>query len=400
MNKILKVIISAIICLALLVVPMTAMAEEGIDYNINYETYLTEGTNTYTVFDNVPYTVFILYPSAVGDYTITANANIGIVSYLDMWVQFEPTVDNVNTNTITWNCTDVNQAIMIAISPNASEEVITVTRTDPDASKEIPWTIYKNVKAPEKFQMPDFVDVDAFDDGYVDFEDSVIDDAILGDDGYYHLNDKNGPILFANLNDSIMSLYTMVGYGKIAAIYYDDAGEVVKKVDYTDAFNAYIAALPVNDQGTPTSYYYPLTADLIEMFKEIGASHEWYSGETWVYDSEDAWLFACYYDENVTSMDESSKNNQDNDGESDVDDNNDVSDDKTDDKTSGTENKENENPGDTTDKNDSNNNAESGKDTNINTDSKTTSPKTGDSVASVSIALICAVAVALGIKKK
>ncbi len=384
MKKTFKIIISAIICFALLLVPMTVMAEEGIDYNINYETFLTEGTNNYAMDGTVPYTVYILYPTAVGEYTITSNAKMGIASYLDMWVQFEPTEEIVNLNTITWDCTDVNQAIMIAISPNASEESITVTRKDPDASQEIPWIIYENTTTPEKFEMPDFVDVDAFDDGYVDFEDDVIDDAVLGDDGYYHLNDKNGPVLFANLNDSIMSLYTMSCYGSVAAVQYDDNGVVTKKVDYTDAFYAYVEALPTDANGTITSYYYPLTADLIEMFKEVGTSNGWYDGDSaWVYASEDAWLYACYYDEDVTTMD--SDSNSGNDTENDSNDTN------TETNNGGSNNTVGGSTNNTT-----GNTTGAGS----NTDSDTKSPATGDNAVALTVAMLSAAALVFGVKVK
>lgn len=384
MKKTFKIIISAIICVALLLVPITVMADEGIDYNINYETNLTEGTNNYAIDSTVPYTVYILYPSAVGDYTITSSDCImGIVSYIDMWVQFEPTEENVNSNELKWACTDTNQAIMVAVKSEASEVSITVTWSDPTVV-EIPWTVYENTVTPEKFEMPDFVDVDAFDDGYVDFEDSVVDDAVLGDDGYYHLNDKNGPVLFANLNDSIMSLYTMVGYGKISAIYYDDAGEVVEKVDYTDAFNEYVAALPTNDQSAITSYYYPLTADLIEMFKEVGATHDWYGGDApWVYASEDAWLYACYYDEAVTTMG-SSANDGSNTGSNNNDSNNSGS-------TGG--NTTNNNTSGNTDTNNNTNN-------NTNTDTSNKAPATGDSSVALAVAMLSAAALVIGVKAK
>ena len=145
----------------------------------------------------------------------------------------------------------------------------------------------------------------------------------MGDDGFYHLNEKNGPVLFVNLNDSIMSIYEMSGYGRVAAIYYDDAGNVEKKVDYTEAFNQYVAALSTNSSGVIDSYYYPLTYDLIEMFKEIGTTHDWYDGnDAWVYNSDDAWMFACYYDEDVVSMnpDENDINKDDTNNDTNIDD--------------------------------------------------------------------------------
>lgn len=387
MKKIFKITISLILALAIIVIPMTVMAATNYETS---KTKLTEGTNAYTLSTKYDYTVYILNPSAAGDFTITTNDGvIGIVSYLDMWVQYDPTEEIVNLNTIEWTCTDKNQSIMIAVKSDKAEVSITVTRKDLDTSNEVEWTIYENQKAPEKFVMPDFVDISAFDDGYVDFEDSVIDNAVLGDDGYYHLNKKDGPVLFANLDDSIMSLYAMSGYGKIAAIYYDDAGEVTKKVDYTDAFNQYIAALPANDSGIVTSYYYPLNADLIEMFKEIGDTHGWYSGdEAWVYASEDAWLYACYFDENVTSMNASENEDKEDDKNDNGNDNN-----------SNTDNNTNNNQSSNT--NGSANNVIGGTNTNTNTDTTNKSPVTKDSITAVlAVAMLSVAAVVFSAKKK
>ncbi len=387
MKKIFKIALSAILCIAFLLVPMTATADEGIDYNINYEIFLTEGTSNYAIDSTVPYTVYYLYPSAVGDYTITSSDCVmGIVSYTDMWVLFEPTEEIVNLNTVTWPCTDVNQAIMIALSSDADEISITVTRKDPDLSQEVPWIIHKNTPAPQKFVMPDFVNVDAFDDCYVDITDDVIDDAILGDDGYYHLNDKNGPVLFANLNESVMSLYTMASYGSVAAVQYDDNGDVTKKVDYTEAFNEYVAALPTDNSGNITSYYYPLTDDLIEIFKEVGSSHDWYSADgAWIYASEDAWLYACYFDEAVTILDLSSSDNNNNNNN-------------TNDGSNGIAGGATTNTPTTNTNTDANNNTNTSTDT--NNDSATKSPTTGDSVASLSIAMLSAAALVIGVKIK
>ena len=294
MNKIFKIALSLIICLTLLVVPMSVMAEEGIDYNINYETYLTKGSNVCPIDSTVPYSVFILYPTETGVYTITCEENIGLVSYLDMWVQFEPTEDNVNQKSITWTCNDVNQAIMIAIKSELSEVVVDVVCGSSVEEEEVDWIVYENTVDFDAISMPESVDTSTLNK--VNFTDDIIDDVVLGDDGYYHLNDKTGPIVYINLNDSAMSLYTMVGYGKLSAIYYDEDGKVTKKVNYTDAFNEYVAQLPVDSADAITSYYFPLTADLIEMFKEIGATRDWYSGDSaWIYDSADAWMYACYY---------------------------------------------------------------------------------------------------------
>lgn len=371
MKKLFSVLISAIIVLALLLVPMTVAAES--DYKLS-SSKLVDGTNTYSMETGVQYTVFILEPSDIGEYTISTNDGlIGIVSYIDMWVQYEPTEENVNLNTIEWKCTDKNQGIMVAIIANSSTVSIDVSRKDLDTSDEIPWIIYENTAKVEKFELPSFVDVDAFDDGYVDFEDSQIDDAVLGDDGYYHLNDKNGPILFANLNDSIMSLYTIINYGKLSAVFYDENGKALEVVEYTDAFIEYLDALPTDANGNITSFYYPLTDDLIKMFKDIGNTNDWYSGDNpWVYESEDAWLFACYYDSDVISMDPA-------DNETNVEDN---------DKEDSDVNDDTNNDGDI-DNDDANDNTnDKDQNGNINADVSDKSPATGDNAIVFAIAIL------------
>lgn len=387
MKNIIKIVVSAIVCMTLLLVPMTVMAEEGVTYNISNST-LVEGTKTYAIDTTVPYTVFKLYPTDVGEFTITSSDCVmGIVSYLDMWVQYEPTEEIVNLNEISWSCNDTNQSIMVGVKSDSSEVSITVTRQKQNIV-EIPWTIYENKATPEKFEMPDFVDTNAFVDGYVDFEDSVIDNAVLGDDGYYHLNTKDGPILFANLHDSIMSLYDMSGYGRVAAIYYDN-GEVIKKVDYTAAFNEYIDALPTGAGGAISSYYYPLTADLIEMFKEIGATHDWYNGDdAWVYESEDAWLYACYFDEAVTTMDpadyESGSNLGGNTNSGNSNSNQNIN------------NNKNSNTNTNTNTNSTTGNTTNG---NTNTDTSNKAPATGDCGLSVAVAMLSLATLVIGTKK-
>ncbi len=252
------------------------------------ETPLVVGTNDYTVSSTYVYTVYIFTPDAEGKYTFSSdNSLMGIVSYIDMWVQYDPSAENVNANSFEWECTGVGQAIMVAVL--ADTDVATITVEYEEVIKdEIEWTIYENVVTPEAFVFEG--DVEAL--LYVDTFDEIVDAAVLGEDGFYHLNTVDGPILYANLNDDLMSLMSAYGYGQLKDIVYDEDGNVISKIDYNTAFEAYMNCADAD------TYLYPLTADLMEMFINVGEEQGWYGEEGWVGgDLDDAWMFACYYAE-------------------------------------------------------------------------------------------------------
>ncbi len=260
-----------------------------IDWSFGFDYYtVSEGDNLITADPNNAYNVFAFAPEATGNYTFSSDdALVGIISYNGMWISIEPSAETITESSVEWECTGVGQTIFIAVAPNgetanlniAYEEVIKV---------EIPWTYYENEVTPEAFVFEG--DAEAL--LYVDTFDEIVDTAVLGEDGFYHLNSADGPILYANINDDLMSLLSAYGYGQLKDIIYDEEGNVIAKVDYNTAFEAYMNC------ADAAIYLYPLTADLKEMFIKVGAEQNWYGEEGWVGgDLEDAWMFACYYSE-------------------------------------------------------------------------------------------------------
>lgn len=266
---------------------------EDVNYAISGDV-LVVGENVCVVDGGYQYTLYAFEPTETGKYTITSNDSL-LGNLGGTWHYYQaPTADNVNSSTLVWECTSVGQSAIIAVMANTNIANITITREDLDTSDEVQWTVYDNTTTPVPFEY----EGDTSELVPVDIENDIIDSAVLGEDGYYHLNSADGPILYANLNEvNLQSLAAIIGYGKLSAVYYDDeTGAVVAKVDYTEAVTEYINCAYVDDTG---ALYYPLTADLIEMFQEVGATNEWYDGYTWVHDSADAWMFACYYVETV-----------------------------------------------------------------------------------------------------
>ena len=282
MKKIVR-IIALLLMLLMLPLPLVSYAEA--DYILS-ETGLSVGEINYDVNSDHKYTVLVFCPTEAGKYTVSSdNAKLGIISYNGMWATVVPSEDTVNSGVVEWNCTSVGQKIWIAVDCKDESAVISVEMGE-HISTGVVRVEYVNKVTPYTFTLDDeikskLVRVETFD--------TILDNAELGSDGNYHLNDKNGPFLYANLSDIVMSLYGAYGYGQLKYVIYEDQ-KAVSSVDYNNAFNEYYTAI------SGSSKYYPLTEDLIEMFKNVGHGKGWYGSDGFVGgDLDDAWMFACYY---------------------------------------------------------------------------------------------------------
>ncbi len=283
-----KSIISVILCVALLLSGVTAIAVSAEDNYIDNYAYLEVGTNEYETDNAYAYTAFHFSPSEVGKYTITCGEQpLGIASYNDMWVMIPPTADTINTDTLEWECKSVGQGIIIAVGSGDGLVSITVVHEELVQKEEVQWTYYENQVTPEAFTFSG--DTSALK--AVNTADNVVDEAVLGADGYYHLNAANGPILYAKVKDPQMSLATVMEHGGLKNVVQDADNTVLSKTDYNEAVGEYIACA-----DSKTSLY-PLTVDLIEVFQRVGAYQGWYGTGFVGGDLEDAWMFACYYNE-------------------------------------------------------------------------------------------------------
>ena len=251
-------------------------AAEVYNYAMS-DTLIQVGTNDYTVDASYPYTVFTFAPDEVGKYTISSsNAVMGIVSYNGMWITIEPSAETVTESSIVWECLSEGQSIWIAVMADTNAATIAVSKEDVNIEQPT-LKDYENIETPEDFEFDG--DVDELEG--VDYEDDVIDTAVLGDDGYYHLNSAYGPIIYVNLNDEMLSLIQAASYGQLS---YTDL-ENNTKIDFTDAFQEYVDA-------AGESAIYPLTADLMEILKKVCEQRGWAS--FFGTENEDVWMALCY----------------------------------------------------------------------------------------------------------
>lgn len=266
----------------------------GTEINANYYfSYqeLTTGANEIMAEFGYPTTLYTFVPAEVGEYKVTINDQSALLGYYgsNEWYPFDYTESK--TFELTLNAEEANAPKLIGVS-NALNASITIEKIgDVQEEEEVEWTIYENEATLDEFTFEGNADELSF----VNIEDATEDKAVLGDDGYYHLNSANGPILYVDLDDNTyMDLVAAMGYGQLKDIIYDN-GEVESKVDYNDAFAEYLA---VADADTGL---YPLTEDLISIYKNVGRTQGWYVDGGWVGSTPDAWMFACYYVEGTTT---------------------------------------------------------------------------------------------------
>lgn len=307
MKKFMKYAICLVLTFTVFLASTTVMAAKNY-----YEssTKLTVETKAYNMNQNYDYTIFEFAPKEVGMYKITSENLVGLAGY--NWVTDNPSESTVNSNEYCWECTAVGQGIFVAVKKVVNETTATITVVLESNEIELP---PERVPYQKKAEVTPFVFEGSADSlEWVDFSntDTIVDIAILGEDGLYHLNDINGPVLYVNLYDTeFVNIPDSVSYGQLVAPVFDENGKHIETTDYNETFTEYYnAAYKVNDE----TGIYPLTADLIEIYQKVGENKNWYGADGWIKDSntEDGWMFSCMYV--VATQDDTNEDNSDNGG--------------------------------------------------------------------------------------
>ncbi len=109
---------------------------------------------------------------------------------------------------------------------------------------------------------------------WVDVFEETVDTAVLGADGFYHLNSADGPVLFIDLKEA------------------ETLDLVSAFRNHTSTYNAYLAAVP---DGVVA-----LNQEWIDIMQNLNVDYAWILWVDQVYD--DAWMCLCKYSESITSM--------------------------------------------------------------------------------------------------
>ena len=188
---------------------------------------------------------------------------------------------------------------------DTKDAVLCINRTgDPQKTiEDTPWTIYEETVKLSKYVFPagkKLVDFDIFS--------STEYKLVLNkEDGYYHLNDANGPVVVVYLAKDPTVPYlpcfkNVLDRSGVSKYVFDENGECTEKISYSECLLKYI---DVADDNTGV---YPLTEDLKTIIQERGNYVGWWDSTSagFIFNDtagipipglnvENAWLFMCAY---------------------------------------------------------------------------------------------------------
>lgn len=262
---------------------ITFTASEGGSATTNSEYEYADGIyapgdHTVSMLPNTDMTVVEFCPPETGVYTITATGDIAMVGTTwpnTTWAEAE------KVTSIEWTCESVGQSIIIGL---ASDVTLTVSKTG-----EYNPIVYTEVEYENEAELNPFDASDWTVGDYVDVTEEHT--AVLGEDGYYHLDSADGPILLVDLDAFDFKLSDKLQSDIPVMYLYTNTqmedGTYIKW-NLGNAVQAYDAVADENG-------YYPLTVDLILFYTDYAASQGVYS---WVLQDIDyldttAWMYAC-----------------------------------------------------------------------------------------------------------
>ena len=245
------------------------------------DAYLELGDNNVTLLDTAITTIYVFEPTETGVFTFTAPAG-AILGYwgAGSWFLMDP---NSTTNTYEWTCTGVGQTAYIGVSGVEGAFNLNVEKTGDYTVVEIPIIAYENKAELEPFTVP----AGATLGGYVDVMGDAVHTAVLGSDGYYHLDSVDGPILLIDLDymDIILSAALQSDRPVMYAYVTDENGNTVK-YDIGEAIKAYEAVMDENG-------YYPVTEDILLFYQvyAMGAGTFTYHLTGMDYNEDCVWMY-------------------------------------------------------------------------------------------------------------
>ncbi len=252
---------------------------EKAEYEIS-ETALALGDNTLTLLETAVTTIYVYKPEETGVYTFTAPEG-AILGYwgAGSWLLSDP---GSTTNAYEWTCTGVGQSAYIGISGAEGSFNLNVAKTGDYTVVETPIVVYDNKATLETFTLPEGSTLGS----YIDVTAETTHEAILGDDGYYHLNSADGPVILVDMNYQDIVLSNALNSDRpVMYAYMTDEDGNAFKYDISIAIKEYEAVMDANG-------YYPLTEDLILFYDTYAVGAGTYTFYvTGSYNEDNVWMY-------------------------------------------------------------------------------------------------------------
>ena len=297
------------------------------DYDhVSYNAVSVSEGGTYVTIDREEGTYFLFTPTRGGKYRISyeskRSATFGyygsphnVLSVCPLEVKdkaFEIEIKDSGINTGSGGTTQ----IVIGISSKVVKNCLIKIERIGNAAVDLPWvdiSADKNAVKVDNYINSEFIDFDVKDESLtVVFNEN---------DGYYHLNSVDGPVIFVRISTAVIksqdetetvymylpSFITMCDTDRLGKVFFDDNGTIVLKESYNEMFKQYSTL-------AGTSGLYPLNQQLASAIKNIGEHKGWFDFDSELHIfgeeknlvvKENAWLFACVYENQLAKGTES-----------------------------------------------------------------------------------------------
>ena len=203
-------------------------------------------------------------------------------------------------------------SLVLCVLPNdnSTGAIVTIERTK-DATVDVP---YDEKQATEVSSDPYVYDLLNYLIKDIDITDKSLT-VVKGQDGYYHIGDENGPVVYIRISTAspyLASFKEICDKTSIACIEKNADGEIILKERYNDLILAYA-------EKCDKAGICPLTDELKYVIEKAGAYYGWFTGENNIFSvyeeapdgtvtekpilgivDKNAWLFACCYLEKGT----------------------------------------------------------------------------------------------------
>ncbi len=286
--------------------------------HVDYEAVTVEEGGSYVKIDRPAMSYYIFTPTRGGIYRFSYEASKSVtigyfgsphnvlqacpLDVVDGTFEIEVKNEGVNIG----NEGGTTQLVIGIRSYTVKGCVLKIERVG-DAKVDLPFTdvtVDKSAIKQDNYLNSEFVDFD--------ITDKNLSAVYNENDGFYHLNTKDGPVIFVRINTALIkestdtetiyaylpSFVSMCGTDRLCKYFYDDDGNVVLKESYNDMFYGYEALCG-------TMGMYPLNEQLATVIKNLGEHRGWFDldSELHIFGenvgsvvAENAWLFACAYE--------------------------------------------------------------------------------------------------------
>lgn len=299
------------------IIANTISAEPKVLYvgNDEYNAYTIGVGCTYSELQADGQNYFLFTPTQAGNYEFSiceGDAEIGYYGAPHFVQQNNVAEVNDNKFTISVSATMIGTGdggtstyvIGVDAAKKTTNCVIGIERLG-DALKTMedePWVVYQKTVELQDYVLPANAEIKEFD---LTAASDTYNIVFNENDGYYHLNSENGPLVLARLGEDckyIACFKTMLDRSGVVKYFYDENDNFVKKESYSECLLEYIEYI---DEDTGV---YPLTKDLKYIIEQRGDHTGWWDVDSngYIFKNDDgsnnttinaeiAWLLMCCY---------------------------------------------------------------------------------------------------------